>query len=131
MILSEEGVLPTFNIIIWYNFPERFIEINQVSQKLWIFPSSILTILVKFLDIFTIISYNKSNDVSISKIMPAVFRPGIILDRLLKNYIKLQWPEKLQSKRPALKPLSWNNIITNTVFSRRKYNCAYARLFHN
>ena len=92
MILSEEGVkvcfLVTFNSIICYNFPEIFIEIHQVSQKLWIFTSSILTILAKFLDIFTLTCYKKSNDISIYKIISAVFWVGIILDRLLKNCIK-------------------------------------------
>ena len=81
--------LVTFNIIICYNFPENFIEIHQVSQKLWIFTSSILTILANFLDIFTFTCYKKSNDVSIYKIISAVFWLGIILDRLLKNCIKL------------------------------------------
>ena len=76
MILSEEGVrvcfLVTFNIMC-YNFPENFIEIHQVSQKLGIFTSSILTIVVSFFYIFTFTCYKKFNDISIYKVISAVF----------------------------------------------------------
>ena len=47
------------------------------------FPFSILTIFINFLDFFTFICYKKTNDVSIYKIIPAIFLLGIVLDRLL------------------------------------------------
>ena len=51
-MLSEESVklcfLVTFNIIVSYIFPENFIEIHHVSQKMRIFTCSILTIFVNF-----------------------------------------------------------------------------------
>ena len=60
-------------------FPENFVEIYQVSQKIQIFTSSILTIFVNFMDFF--------NDVSFYKIISTAFRLGIISDMLLKNCI--------------------------------------------
>ena len=89
-ILSEESKAlfsVTVNIIISYIFSENFIEIHQVSQKIWIFTSSILTIFVNFLDFFTFTCYRKANDVRSYKIIVAVF--WLILDKLLRNFIKL------------------------------------------
>ena len=87
-VLPEERVklcyLLTFNIIISYIFPKHFIETHQVSQKLWIFTSSIWTIFVNFW-VFTFTCYKKINDGSIYKIMSGVFWLEIILDRLLKD----------------------------------------------
>ena len=60
-------------------FPKNFVEIYQVSQKIQIFTSSILTIFVNFMDFF--------NDVSFHKIISTAFRLGIISDMLLKNCI--------------------------------------------
>ena len=60
-------------------FPENFVEIYQVSQKIQIFTSSSLTIFVNFMDFF--------NDVSFYKIISTAFRLGIISDMLLKNCI--------------------------------------------
>ena len=60
-------------------FPENFVEIYQVCQKIQIFTSSILTIFVNFMDFF--------NDVSFYKIISTAFRLGIISDMLLKNCI--------------------------------------------
>ena len=58
-ILSKESVkfcfLIAFNIIISY----IFLEIHQISQKIWTFTSSILTIFVSFLDFFTFTCYKK------------------------------------------------------------------------
>ena len=50
-ILSEECkalFLVSFNIIISYIFPENFIQIHQVSQKILVFTYSLLTIFVSF-----------------------------------------------------------------------------------
>ena len=38
----------TFNILITHIFPETFIEIPQLVQKIWRFSSSILTIFINF-----------------------------------------------------------------------------------
>ena len=38
----------TFNIIIGYIFPENFIEIPQVVQKIWRFSPSMLTVFINF-----------------------------------------------------------------------------------
>ena len=50
--MSEERVkhcyLVLFSIIISYIFPKNVIEVNQVSQELCTFTSSILTIFVNF-----------------------------------------------------------------------------------
>ena len=46
--VSVKGFLVTFNIIISYIFLENFIEIHFVSQKIWIFTTSILSIFVNF-----------------------------------------------------------------------------------
>ena len=46
-------ILVVYNIIITYIFPENFIEITQIVQKIWIFSSSILTIFNNFLDFLT------------------------------------------------------------------------------
>ena len=57
-MLSEEKVklcfLVTFNMIINYVFSENFIEIHQVSQKIRIFTSSVLTIFVNFWGYFSL-----------------------------------------------------------------------------
>ena len=77
-------------LLIRQVFPENFIEIYQVSQRILVFPSSILTIFFNFLDIFIFTYYKTINDVSIyKKINISSFWLGIILDKLLKNCIKL------------------------------------------
>ena len=43
--------LVTFDIIISHIFPENVIDIHQVSQKMCIFTSSILTISINFLNL--------------------------------------------------------------------------------
>ena len=92
-IMSEENVklcfLRTFNIIISYIFPEYFIEIHQDSQKIWIFISSILTIFINFLDFLGFTCYKNTNDVIICDTILAVFWHGVILNKFLKNCIKL------------------------------------------
>ena len=74
-MLSEEKVklcfLVTFNMIINYVFSENFIEIHQVSQKIRIFTSSVLTIFVNFWGYFSLLL--KNTDVSIYEIISAVF----------------------------------------------------------
>ena len=91
--LSEESVklyfLVTFNIILSYIFSESFIAIYQVSQKILICTSLILTIFVNFLGYFTFTCHKKNNEVSIYKIISAVFGLGVILNMLLKSCIKL------------------------------------------
>ena len=52
-------------VIISSIFPKNFVEIYQVSQKIQIFTSSILTIFVNFMDFF--------NDVSIYKMISTAF----------------------------------------------------------
>ena len=81
--------LVNFNIILSFIFPENFTKTHQVSQKIWILISSILTIFVNFLDFFTFICYKKTNDGSIYNIISAVFWLGIILDKLLRNCNRL------------------------------------------
>ena len=52
--MSEESaklLFVTLIVIISSIFPENFIEIYRVSQKIWIF--TILTIIVNFMDFFT------------------------------------------------------------------------------
>ena len=78
-----------FNIIS-YIFPGNFIEIHSVSQEILIYTSSTLTIFVSFLNFLTSTCY-KTNDVIMWKKIWAVSWLGIILDRLLKNCIKLDY----------------------------------------
>ena len=88
IVLSEESVklcfVVTFNIIS-YIFLKNFIEIHEVCPKIWIFTSLISTI---FLNFFNFTCYKKANNVSICKIISAVFWLGTVLDKLLKNCIK-------------------------------------------
>ena len=104
-ILSEGSVkfcfFLTFNAIISSIFPKNFIETHDVSQKIWIFTSSISTILVNFMDFFTL---KKTNDISIYKLISAVFWLGIIWDRLLNNCTKLY--------------LYWNSTSSNIKIER-------------
>ena len=55
----------TFNIIISHIFPENFIEIPQVIQKILKFSVTILTIFINFLDFLTFPCYKDTNGVSI------------------------------------------------------------------
>ena len=56
-VSSKEILKPwnfeTFNIIISHIFPESFIEISQVIQKIWRISLSLLTVFIDFLDFFT------------------------------------------------------------------------------
>ena len=81
--------LVTSNIIVSYIFPENLIEIYQVSQKIWVFTSSIFTIFFNFLNVFIFTCYKTTNGVSIYKKILVVFWIRINLDKLFKNYIKL------------------------------------------
>ena len=51
-VSSKDGVKPwffvTFNIFISHIFPENFIEIPQVVQKIWTISMSILAIFIDF-----------------------------------------------------------------------------------
>ena len=66
---SGERVNPcffvTFNIIASHIFPEDFIEIPQVIQKVLRFSSSILTIFIDFLNFLTFPCYKETNNVII------------------------------------------------------------------
>ena len=68
-VCSKEKVNPwffvTFNIIISHIFPENFIEIPLVAQKIWRFFPSILTIFIDFLDFLTNPCYKETKDDSI------------------------------------------------------------------
>ena len=52
--LLERGPNVTFNIIISHIFPENFIKISQVVQKIWRFSTSILTNFINLWDFFHI-----------------------------------------------------------------------------
>ena len=56
-----------------YILRKNFIEIHHVSQKTWVFASSILTIFVNLLDVFTFTYCKKTNDVSICTIISEIF----------------------------------------------------------
>ena len=56
-IFWREGqilIFVTFNIIISHIFPENFIKISQVVQKIWRFSTSILTNFINLWDFFHI-----------------------------------------------------------------------------
>ena len=55
----------TFNTIISYIFPENFIEIPLVVQKIRRFSPSILTIFINFSDFLTLPCYKEITDISI------------------------------------------------------------------
>ena len=70
--LLEKGLSPafcdffvTFYIIISHIFPENFIEISQVVQKIWRFFQSILSVFIDFSDFLTFPCYRETIDVSI------------------------------------------------------------------
>ena len=102
------------------HFPEKFIEIFQVCQKIWIFISLILTILVIFF-FFNLNLLQKTNDVSISEIISAInirIYINIVLVLLpIWWFGESCWPTqiKLVSKRPALEPWSWNINKTQSL----------------
>ena len=76
-VFSRERVKPwffvAFNIIKDHIFPENFIEIRQVVQKIWRFSPSIFTILINFSDFPTFPYYKETNDVNILQMMSALF----------------------------------------------------------
>ena len=55
----------TLNIIISHIFPENFIEIPQVVQKIWRIFLSILAISINFSDLLTFPYYKETNNVSL------------------------------------------------------------------
>ena len=60
---SETLFFLDFNIIISHIFPENFIEIPQVFQKIW--RLSLLSIFINFLDFLTFPCYKETYDVSL------------------------------------------------------------------
>ena len=50
--LLKRGFFVTFNFIISHNFPENFIEIPQVVQKIWRPSSSIIAAFINFHQVF-------------------------------------------------------------------------------
>ena len=68
-VFSRGKVKPTFfvtfNTIASHNFPENFIEIPQVVQKIWRFYPSTLTIFVDFSDFLTFLCWKEPNDISV------------------------------------------------------------------
>ena len=70
---SRDRVKPcfflTFNITISYIFSENFIEISQVTQKIWRF----FSFNIDFSDFLTFPYWRKTNDVSIYELMSAFF----------------------------------------------------------
>ena len=67
------GFLGLFNIIVSDIFPENFIEIPHLVQKIRRFSSSILTIFVNVSDILTFSCCKETNDVSIQQMTLAFF----------------------------------------------------------
>ena len=68
-MFSREGVkfcfFVTFNIIIGHIFPENFIKIPLIVQKIWRFTLSALTIFIDISDFLTFPCYKETNDPSI------------------------------------------------------------------
>ena len=81
----------TFKIMIRHVFPENFIEIPQVVQKLWETSQSILDILIDFTnfsDFLTFPCYKETNDANLKKMMSTFFHFQHTLNRLFNNCIK-------------------------------------------
>ena len=91
-------------------------EIHQVSQEIWTFISSVLTI-VNFLSFFAFTCYKKTNDVSIYKIILGIILKGCL--RIALSYISIGFVLSIQrlggihtdpprinyfKKTPAFKP---------------------------
>ena len=76
------------NIVISHIFPESFIEIPQVIQKIW-FSSPILTIFINISDFLILTFYKETNDVSIKQMTSGFFYLHPILNRLFDNCVKL------------------------------------------
>ena len=96
MYLLKTGWDPTFlwlNIIISHIFPENFIYIPHVVQKIWrlSLSLSILAIFIDFLNFLLFPSYKETNDISLWQIMSAFFHFQHTLNRLFNNCIKLYW----------------------------------------
>ena len=75
IVFSRGRVKPcffvTFNVIIRLIFPENFIKIPQVVQKIWRASSSTSPIFVNFPNFLTFPCYKQTNDVSIKQVMSA------------------------------------------------------------
>ena len=84
-------LLLTFNIIVGHIFPENFIIIPEIVQKIWNFSSSILTFFISFLDFLSFPCCKETNDISIFYFQPTLNR------WLFNNCIKLYWDQIISS----------------------------------
>ena len=87
----DKNIFLTFNIIISHIFLLIFIEISQVVQKIWRFSFSIFTIFINFPDFLTLRCNKETNGVSIKQMMSAILYFQPTQNRLLNNYIELNW----------------------------------------
>ena len=127
------------NTIISFIFTKNITEIFQVSQKIWIFTSLILTFLSIFWIFLPLIA--TKNNVSMYNIISAFFdlewfyigwlkivlsynNIGLVLLSIRRLRVHIDPPREITFRKPALEPYSWNKII-KTVPSRRTYNCAH------
>ena len=76
-VSSKERLKPWFfvtvNVIIGHIFPENFIEIPLVVQKIWRISLTISAIFIDFFGFLTFPCYKETNDVSLWQIMLACF----------------------------------------------------------
>ena len=96
MCFLEKGWTSTFlwhfNIIVSYIFPENFIEILQVVQKIWRFSSSLSTIFVNYLDFLTFSRYKNTNDVTFNRWCQHFFSlilPYVGCSTIVSSYIDI------------------------------------------
>ena len=87
----DKNIFVTFNIVIRHIFLVIFIEISQVAQKIWRFSFSIFTIFINFPDFLTLRCNKETNGVSIKQMMSAILYFQPTQNRLLNNYIELNW----------------------------------------
>ena len=131
----------------YYHKPHLSCKFHWIFfQKIWRFSSSMLIILVIFLDFFIFLCYKETNDLSIKQMKLAIFYFQPTLNRLLSNYrVKLiwdrfflkyevgsNWSPPLRRRKTTFKSLSllgfillkWNTIKTMiwNIYRPRPHN---------
>ena len=91
LVFPKNYIFMTVKIIINHIFPEKFIEIRHIVQKIWKFCPSALTILIDFSDFPTFPSYKETNDVTCKRWISAIFQFQLTINRFSENCLKLYW----------------------------------------
>ena len=81
----------TFNIIVSHIFPENFVDVSHIAQRIRRFSPSILTIFIDFSDFLNFSSRKETSDFSIQQMISSIFYFQAIINSLFNNFINLYW----------------------------------------